>query len=222
MRVPDPGFYFDPVEHLDPRGTVLGIHQNQQNVVEQLWLPQDDNYLKQRADKVWTSYHRLLGEVIILRADQEASLERATEPPALSALEVKKLKEQLEEALRAKDHAEVLAKAQPTINYQQVEGRLQQQAEDRRQPDIITIDDPPLPTEGATSMVKIADVWVSIEGVVELISGLKSSHRSSKEPIGMIGGGEEQALNQNLRLVKPTESREASDLFLIGLLTSTL
>ncbi|ONK80913.1 uncharacterized protein A4U43_C01F23150 [Asparagus officinalis] len=107
-REPDPGFFLDPVEHLDVIGTVLGSHRNQQKAVEQFWLPQDEEYLQQ----VWTAYHRLLGKVFSLRADREASLERSTKMPAPVVLEVNKLKEQLEEALRAKARAEVLAKAE--------------------------------------------------------------------------------------------------------------
>ncbi|ONK79724.1 uncharacterized protein A4U43_C01F9410 [Asparagus officinalis] len=63
-----------------------------------------------------------LREVVSLRVDQEAGLERAAEMPALSALEVDSLKQQLEESekmtekmeevLRKRDRAEMLAKSE--------------------------------------------------------------------------------------------------------------
>ncbi|ONK69007.1 uncharacterized protein A4U43_C05F18310 [Asparagus officinalis] len=42
----DPEHRFEVVHHLNARGTILGSHVSQSRVVEQFYLPRDDEYLK--------------------------------------------------------------------------------------------------------------------------------------------------------------------------------
>ncbi|ONK76794.1 uncharacterized protein A4U43_C03F32210 [Asparagus officinalis] len=65
-----------------------------------------------RVEQVWTEYHKLLGEVELLRANENISRQQVVEGSASNTSEVAKLREKLHEALQERDRAEVLARVE--------------------------------------------------------------------------------------------------------------
>ncbi|ONK78176.1 uncharacterized protein A4U43_C02F15340 [Asparagus officinalis] len=68
-----------------------------------------EHWMYGQMERMWVLYQKLLSEVVSLRVDQKAGLERATEMPGPSVLEVNRLKQQLKEGEKtAKKMEEVL------------------------------------------------------------------------------------------------------------------